>query len=559
MIKPDILWIVVDSVRSYRSGIDDRDRIEILDTLSNEGVEFTNAFSSGPSSVLSGSSMFTGLNSCFISRHFNDWDFEENGIDSIFNLLKKNNYEIYSIFNSREERRILQNLIRPISNKYFPKGVSHKNWWTNKECTDIFINALDKHPKEKPAFFTIWYDCRKDKNTSKEVERALEYYRKSGRDSNSIVILCSDHGYPDPNSGLTEQTMRKYSHDMVITNDNIKVPLVIKYPGCPKGKKINDMVGSFEIFPTITELLNLATPNKNFNFKAHSILPLIYDKKRKDVVIRSDTRLNYAEGRVTALMKNEYKYVYYWDAKIEELYNLEKDPFEVNNLLNSENNKNESDIFLFRKVLKEMEDEINSFHIKNLTDNLNNGLNVKKINLNKDVLLVAKHAPKQLLESFISSIKTNNPKYAIDLLCSEKIYSYVKNLGFNSVKLIGDDNISEKEYSVVFYLTENSKSGHLDKDLLKRLKKMYNSKIIMLDYNFKIYNNFLSKWIFPLYNYFSSNKRFYYDDPSFLITDLIGVAGKGLSRIFGRRKGLPIDGNKVKKMRDREIKANLTK
>ena len=48
MKKHNIIWFVVDGVRTYRSGIDDRDRIDIMDKLAEESIEFTNAFTSVP-------------------------------------------------------------------------------------------------------------------------------------------------------------------------------------------------------------------------------------------------------------------------------------------------------------------------------------------------------------------------------------------------------------------------------------------------------------------------------------------------------------------------------
>ena len=102
MKKLNIIWIVVDSVRTYKSNIDDRDRIAIMDKLGEESIEFTNAITGAPSSILSAASMFTGLPSVFISRHFNDWSFNKKYINSIVNTLKESGYSIYSILNSRK-------------------------------------------------------------------------------------------------------------------------------------------------------------------------------------------------------------------------------------------------------------------------------------------------------------------------------------------------------------------------------------------------------------------------------------------------------------------------
>ena len=81
--KGNIIWIIVDSVRTYRTNADDRDRLDIMDKFAQESVEFTNAYTSAPSSILSGAAMFSGMPSCFISRHFNDWQFDPDVVISI--------------------------------------------------------------------------------------------------------------------------------------------------------------------------------------------------------------------------------------------------------------------------------------------------------------------------------------------------------------------------------------------------------------------------------------------------------------------------------------------
>ena len=59
--KPNILWIIVDSVRNYHTNADDRGRIDIMDTLAKKGVEFTTAVTSAPSTVMSTSAMMTSV------------------------------------------------------------------------------------------------------------------------------------------------------------------------------------------------------------------------------------------------------------------------------------------------------------------------------------------------------------------------------------------------------------------------------------------------------------------------------------------------------------------
>lgn len=251
----NLIWIVVDSVRTFKTGVDDRDRLDVMDEFGLESVEFLKAFASAPSSILSSAAMFTGLPSIFISRHFSDWQFDPQIIISIQDILAAHGYTNYAIHNSKEDREVMRDLIHPISARFFPKGVTHGAWWTNYQMNLILENLL-RNGVQEPAFFMLWYDCRRDPLVSEMVKRGLDLFKRFGLYEDAIVVLTSDHGYPDPRSGLTESSMRKMRHDMVVTDDNIQVPLFIKYAGC-QPRKISEMVGLIDLFPTLLHLLNI--------------------------------------------------------------------------------------------------------------------------------------------------------------------------------------------------------------------------------------------------------------------------------------------------------------
>ena len=46
-------------------------------------------------------------------------------------------------------------------------------------------------------------------------------------------------------------------HDLIMTDDNICVPLVLKYPGCRMGEKIDTTVGTIDIVPTVLNILEI--------------------------------------------------------------------------------------------------------------------------------------------------------------------------------------------------------------------------------------------------------------------------------------------------------------
>lgn len=93
--KYNIFWFIIDSVRTFRTGRDDRDRLDIMDKFANDAIEFTNAYTSAPSSLLAAGALFTGYPAAFISRHFNDWKFKENKISTIRTLVEDTIIQAY--------------------------------------------------------------------------------------------------------------------------------------------------------------------------------------------------------------------------------------------------------------------------------------------------------------------------------------------------------------------------------------------------------------------------------------------------------------------------------
>ena len=568
MEEYNLIFIVVDSVRSYRTGSDDRDRIDIMDSFAEEATEFTKAFVAAPSSILSASTMFTGLPACFISRHFSDWGFEGKRIVSVQQMLIDKGYALYTILNSREERTILRKMVHPIRSKYLPRGVSQNNWWTNKELTDILKNVLESRERLSPAFYLLWYDCRRDPSTSDEVARGLELFREHGLYDNSIIILCSDHGYPDPATGLTEATMKKFSHDMIITDDNIQVPLLLRYPNGPEGLKVEEEVGTIDLFPTICDILDVPAQNQDFKYKGESLLKIIEDRQRNPRIIRTDTRLNMASGRITCLRSEQYKYVFYWEQKSEELFNLRDDPYEIKNLLGGEQSCQFQTVAQeFRRIKDDMEEEMNRFHIEELRENFSQNvgkqMSKKERQQAKRLLLTTKNAHYVIMKSFLESARENFPRATVDLLVSEKECSEYQDTGFDeiialkelSTAELADSTVLERSYDVVFYLTEESRQCFIERNMIEIIKMLRKKRSFMLDYNFDIYSRFLSSWYWPIKNFIirSSNVAFYKDEPSLIFKDIVFLATMFVGRLKKRHNIL--EGDKVKKMRDRALKA----
>lgn len=569
-MKYNVIWMVVDCVRSYRSGIDNLDRLDIMDSLGKEAVEFTNAITSAPSSALSASAMFTGLPACIISRHFNDWKFDEKRIDSLQNVLKKNGYGVYAILDSREGRRMLQNLTHTISARYFPKGITHNNCWTNEELTNTLECLLDRAEQKSPGLYVLWYDGREGPATSKELSRALGLFKKHGLYDNSIIVICSDHGYPDPSTGLTLKTMMKYTHDMITTDDNIRIPLIFKYPGCKKGMKIKNVIGAVDIAPTICDILGIPKLNQRFKYSGRSFLKLMKGEKSEPTIVRTDTRLNLANGRVTSLRSDKYKYVYYWDQDMEELFNLADDQYETKNLLPPKSAKIKKTLSEFRKLNDDMEDDVNKFHVSvlhtNFISKMNKVFSSKKQQKVSRILITTKSAPNMIMECFLESAKKAFPNSKVGVLANKRDCKKYRSIGFDNfyplknltITDVAGSPVIRNKYDIIFHLTESTREAFIDKNIIKIMKRLKKKRSFLLDYNFEIYSRFMASWIWPMRRYMNRNSKFYKEEPTLLLKDIYFLIKSGIDYKIKKERQSPIKAFEVKQARDKFLRVKTS-
>ena len=540
-----IIFIVIDSVRFYETSIDDRGRLPYMDEFSKFSIEYKNAITSAPSSVMAAATMFTGIESAYLARNYNDWEFDTENFVSLQNTLKKNGYEIYSIDNSRTGREVTKDLTQPLSKKYFPKGITHRNFWTNIEMVSIFKNILNKNPPKK-SFFMLWFDCRNDPNTSYCVEETVNLLKKNNFFDDSVIIMTSDHGYPDPSTGLNVNTMRNMRHDMVVTDDNIKVPLLIKTPDLKKGI-VNEIVGHIDLMPTVLNLAEIEFPLKNKSIISGIDIVKNKDNLDKNRIIRTDTRLLLQEGRITSLRSNSLKLVIYHDENKKELYNLENDPQELSPLkiINSSKTKN------FDDYLNNSNQKINQYHQKYISTRI---ITLEKFFFNKSnnnqikVLIFGK---------FNFFIYREIIKYFKDRKNIE-FYITIKNPKVEnqlpSIKYYDDINIDIR-FSHGLYITEKQHYSFDDPKLFNKFSKKC-AKILCADFNLSFYNRFVVRWLNPILKY-KRNFYFYKDEPVLVFHDFMRLMKNFYLVYFKNEKTLNPDMLEMKQLRDRAVKASI--
>lgn len=172
--------------------------------------------------------------------------------------------------------------------------------------------------------------------------RLLEAMRSLGLDSNTVVLFTSDHG----NHFKTRNSEYKRScHEA-----SVRVPTVFAGPGFRSRGAVQGLVSSVDIAPTLLNAAGIEIPAE---MQGRSIVPLVRNPEtnwRNEVLVQiSETQV----GRAIRTTKWKYSVVApelnAWnDAgsdryREEFLYDLETDPYELNNLAGMSSHRAVSD------------------------------------------------------------------------------------------------------------------------------------------------------------------------------------------------------------------------
>ena len=159
-----------------------------------------------------------------------------------------------------------------------------------------------------------------------EIMDALE---NKGQLDNTVIIFTSDHG-----DCLTDHG---HSQKWTMYDQVTRVPMIARFPKrFPAGGRIDSLVQLMDVGPTILELAGAKTPD---NLEAESILSALEGKtfSGREYVFAEQVRdLNYTEGELQTMVRSrEWKLVHFLDEPLGQLFNLQDDPDEFDNLWES--------------------------------------------------------------------------------------------------------------------------------------------------------------------------------------------------------------------------------
>jgi len=302
--------------------------------------------------------------------------------------------------------------------------------WIKQDENDYWfcwIHLYDPHaPYNPPPLFQEKYPDDFYGGEVAYVNSALEnlfsFLRESGLDEDTLTVFTSDHG-----EGLGEH--RERTHGVFAYNTTLHIPLIFYQPKIFKeSKAISQRVRHIDIMPTVLDILRVKVPKE---VQGRSLVSLIENPKKgkaNECYFEALTpNLNRDWAPLQGLLSDEFKYI---ELPIEELYDIESDYREENNLAESESSIVKKLSISLKKLVSEYSSE-ESEEIKRVKED---PATLEKL---KALGYVGRSTGKRSKKTYT---KDDDPKRLIDLdnMSHEAIHAYLQGEPLRAIEIFTD-------------------------------------------------------------------------------------------------------------------------
>ncbi len=168
------------------------------------------------------------------------------------------------------------------------------------------------------------------KSVDDNIGRVLQYLDDNGLAENTIIVITSDQGFYLGDHGFFDKRF--------IYEESLRMPFMVRYPKNIKaGSENEDIISNVDFAPTLLELAGISTTQK---MHGKSFAPILKGKTPTDW--KQAMYYHYYEFPYWHHVQPHYgirtqKYTlahFYYNIDVWELYDLEKDPTQMNNIIN---------------------------------------------------------------------------------------------------------------------------------------------------------------------------------------------------------------------------------
>ena len=353
MNKKNVIIIMIDGGR-----LDRAQNSPTFEKLKSNSSFFSNSITYGPHTIAAMHAVFSGSygSRTGTNSYWSTYEFKKNKFKTLTEYLKDSNYETYAdvinqlvvpkqgfdFYTIHDE--LNDNLVERHKNlldEMNSKKLNNKNFFLYLHYSNIHTGIMNEVLKVYDNFSNDFFS-NKNKNELRydKLFQAAESYLNQildkiyelEFDKNSIILVMSDHGVSVGEkigeraygAFCYDYTLRTFTYFLIPNSDAIE---------------IKQQIRTVDFMPTILDFLNISLDTVYSNLDGKSLLPLIDGKSFSENYAFSETgnplheKSPPKEPNTQSIRSSEWKLIFNDYNQTKELYNLQLDPDETNNLI----------------------------------------------------------------------------------------------------------------------------------------------------------------------------------------------------------------------------------
>jgi len=353
MNQKNIIIIMIDGGRLDRAKNSD-----IFKKLKSKSIFFSNSITYGPHTIAAMHAVFSGSygSRTGTNSYWSTFKFKKDKFKTLTEYLKTKNYDThadvinhlvipkqgfddYVVHDELNDNLVERhkNLLDEMNNK----KINNKNFFLYLHYSNIHTGIMNEVLKVYDNFSNDFFsnknknELRYDKlfqESESYLNQILDKIYQLEFDKNSIILVMSDHGV-SVGEKLGERAYGAYCYDYTLRN--------FAYFLVPDSRslEIKQQIRTIDYMPTILDFLNIPLDESYSNLDGISLLPLIEGKSISEPYAFSETgnplkdKAPPKEPNTKSIRTSNWKLIFNEYNNSKELYNLQLDPNENNNLI----------------------------------------------------------------------------------------------------------------------------------------------------------------------------------------------------------------------------------
>jgi arylsulfatase A-like enzyme/Flp pilus assembly protein TadD len=346
----NVVLITLDTVRADHLHCYGNKKIKTpnIDALAASGVLFEKAVAQTPLTQPSHASMFTGENpnvhnvrdtggfalqpssvtmATILQRH--GWDTA--GFISASVLTRMFGFnQGFATYDDQLEHRKSQD---PVSTRAADVTADHAIRWLHQQSGKPFflwVHFYDAHfPYDPPAQFRKQYPQdpydAEIAFEDQQLGRVLDAVKQKSPTGKTLIVLLSDHG-----EGLGDHG--EYDHGVFLYDSTVRIAWIMAGPGVPTGVRVQQQAREIDLLPTVLDLIG-GQPSSSV--QGTSLVPAFSGKTVPSNYSYEETlypKINMGWSELRGIHTPHWMYI---RAPRPELYDLDQDPGELNNIIDA--------------------------------------------------------------------------------------------------------------------------------------------------------------------------------------------------------------------------------